>query len=354
VACCKSLQIVLAGFYPPPYGGESVHVLKLAFRLRLAGILKRVVNLRRGALSCPDYVDGAGPVRFGSALMRLLSKETMLHLHTNGHSWKSWAMALCAASVLRIRGRPGVLTLHSGMSPGFLATVSARGVVILRFALASFAHVVCVNDEIKQALASLRVPDDRLAVVPAFLGVTPRALDDEEEWMPRGFHPILSVVAGTGPEYGLPVLIEALQHLRARYPEIGCVILGTDGAGAPADMVQTLDLSKHVLFLGQLPHEQCLAFMARSDLFVRPSLADGDAISVREALSMGVPVVASDTAPRPPQATLFRSGDSADLEDKVVMLLRSAPTAREPSPEPDFGEAILAVYRKVAEEWKRG
>ena len=293
-------------------------------------------------------------MRFGSALMRLLSEETMLHLHTNGHSWKSWAIVLCGASILRIRGRPGVLTLHSGMSPGFLATVSARRAVILRFALASFAHVMCVNGQIEQALASLGVPDGRLSVVPAFLGATPRALDDEEERMLRGFHPILSVVAGTGTVYGLPVLLEALQHLRARYPEIGCVILGTDGAGAPADMVQTLGLSKHVRFLGQLPHERCLALLAQSDLFVRPSLADGDAISVREALSMGLPVVASDTASRPPKATLFRIGDSADLEEKVVKLLRSTLMTRETSPEPDFGEAILTVYRMIAEASKRG
>jgi hypothetical protein len=69
---------------------------------------------------------------------------------------------------------------------------------------------------------------------------------------------------------------------------------------------------------------------------------------------MGVPVVASDTASRPSKATLFRIGDSADLEEKVGELLRSTLTTRETSPEPDFGEAIFTVYRKVAEALKRG
>lgn len=351
MASSMDWQIVLAGFYPPPFGGESVHVWKLASRLQSTGILKRVVNLKRGATPSPDYVHGAGPLQLWPTLMRLLSDGTLLHLHTNGHSWKSWGIILCARSVLRLRRRPGVLTLHSGMSPGFISRARAVESGILRFALFPFAHVVCVNEEIRRGLARLGVPGDRLSVVPAFLGITPVALGNEDERMLRGLHPILSVMAGAGPEYGLSVLIDALWRLKASYPAIGCMILGTDGSGGPADMVRNLGLSDHIRFLGPLPHERCLAFMARSDLFTRPSLVDGDAISVREALSMGIPVVVSNTASRPAGATLFRIGDSVDLEEKIVALLKGSPAVRKTIHGQDFAEAILSVYRKVADGW---
>jgi hypothetical protein len=233
------------------------------------------------------------------------------------------------------------------MSPSFLARVNAVGAFVLRFALAGFAQIVCVNDEIRRALARLGVPEDKLSVVPAFLGAAPQPLEDGDEQRLRHFQPLLSVVAGSGPEYGLPVLMEALQRLRHHYPEIGCIVLGTNGAGKPSEMVRALGLSEHVRFLGPLPHQRCVALLARSDVCVRPSLADGDAVSVREALSLAVPVVASDVTCRPPGTTLFLTGDSGDLAEKVLMLLRADRCSGETTPPLDFFDAILSVYRKA-------
>lgn len=344
------LKVVLAGYYPPPFGGESIHVWKLAYRLRTEGLLDLVVNLRRGAPRSADYVNGASLVRFWGVLMRELSGRKMLHLHTNGHSWKSWARIICAASVLRIRGKPGVLTLHSGMCPEFVDGINVFGSWLLRYALAAFTEIICVNDEIQETLVGLGVSRAQLSVVPAFMGAVPGVLDTEDEAMLEGYRPLLSVVAGVGPEYGLPVLINALFGLKARYPVMKCTVLGTDGAGEAADLVQALDLSRQVQFLDQIPHARCLAFVACSHLFVRPSLVDGDALSVREALAMGIPVVASDTGLRPTGTILFRNGDSADLETKMRGVLDGAMRAKETCPAIGFGEAVLAVYDKAARE----
>jgi len=46
-------------------------------------------------------------------------------------------------------------------------------------------------------------------------------------------------------------------------------------------------------------------------VFVRPTLADGDAVSVREALALGRVVVASAVGERPAAARLFPAGDAA-------------------------------------------
>lgn len=345
----EELRVVVAGYYPPPFGGESVHLLHLASRLRTDGVLKGVVNLRRGAPPSPDYVAGAGPWRLWTALVRLLGPGTLLHLHTNGHSWKSWTMILCAAAALRLRRSPGVLTLHSGLSPGFVARAGAVSSRVLRAALAPFDRVVCVNAEVRRTMARLGIPDERLAVVPAFLGAGPVTTgDDADEEVLPGASPLLSAVAGPGPEYGLPVLIEAVDRLRARYPRVGCVVVGTTGDDGPAGLARARHLAGHVRFLGPLPHARCLALVARSHLFMRPSLADGDAVSVREALALGVPVVASDSAPRPAGVHLFRSGDSADLERRIAALLRHGPGPQAQAPGPDLTEPILALYRAAA------
>ena len=87
---------------------------------------------------------------------------------------------------------------------------------------------------------------------------------------------------------------------------------------------------------------------ARSDLFVRPTLADGDASSVREALALGVPVVASDVGHRPPGIALFRRGDLDGLVEAIAGALRGrAPAGVRTSDPGDALRRLLETYRAV-------
>ncbi|PYS32840.1 MAG: glycosyl transferase, partial [Acidobacteria bacterium] len=68
---------------------------------------------------------------------------------------------------------------------------------------------------------------------------------------------------------------------------------------------------------GDVGHELCLTLMARSAVFSRPTLRDGDSISVREAAALGVPVVASNVGTRPEGVLLFEPGDVAGFVEQV-------------------------------------
>jgi glycogen synthase len=77
------------------------------------------------------------------------------------------------------------------------------------------------------------------------------------------------------------------------------------------------------------------------DAFVRPTTADGDSVSVREALALGVPCVASDVAPRPAGTVTFPSGDARALVEALSQALVAKP-ARAVSP--DAGPVMLSLY----------
>ena len=64
------------------------------------------------------------------------------------------------------------------------------------------------------------------------------------------------------------------------------------------------------------------------DLMVRPTLTDGDANSIREALHFGVPVVASDCVKRPAGVEVFSSGNLEALVAAVDKVLGSLPSYR--------------------------
>jgi glycosyltransferase involved in cell wall biosynthesis len=87
--------------------------------------------------------------------------------------------------------------------------------------------------------------------------------------------------------------------------------------------------------------------LRRSHLFLRPTNTDGDAVSVREALYFGVPVVASDATVRPPGTVLFRNRDADDLTAQVRRVLSGELVSPEPAGRSSFDQ-IWQVYQGLA------
>jgi glycosyltransferase involved in cell wall biosynthesis len=94
-----------------------------------------------------------------------------------------------------------------------------------------------------------------------------------------------------------------------------------------------------------LTRPQALAIVATSDLFVRPTLADGDAISVREALALGRPVVASDVGTRPRNVSTFPAGNAAACAEVIFHVLSNG--FAEHTITMDCLPTLLALYRRL-------
>jgi glycosyltransferase involved in cell wall biosynthesis len=161
----------------------------------------------------------------------------------------------------------------------------------------------------------------------------------------EGFRPYIAAAAGDGPEYGVPILLDAVGTLSQTFPTLGCVVMGSAGNERLRAIVAERGLMDRVRCLGEVPRERYLGFVSRADLFVRPSLVDGDALSVREALALGRPVVASDTDARPEGVILFRRGDARDLAEKIAGALERRHTESQAPGRADAVERILDVYR---------
>lgn len=343
-------RAVLAGFYPPPFAGEPVHVKQLAQLLRDHGLMVEILNLNRGARASSEYRSSTGRARLLWQLFTAADRTAILHLHTNGHNRKSWLLILVAGLAGRLRGASTVLTLHSGLLPGYVAGFGriARGVAV--WILGSFARIVCVNSEIERAIDRLG-NTGHITVIPAFLGVPQSAeLAPPDREIVRGLRPLLVAVAGgeEDPERGLGVVLRAVPQLVKRFPDLGVVLMGWEVGPRTRPLINELGLAARALCLGEVSHERCLAFIRAGDVVVRSTFVDGDAITIREALAFGVPVVASDTAFRPDGVTLFRKGDTADLAAKVEHVL-AAPRAGRPSPPAPHDQPARDLWQLYSE-----
>ncbi len=327
-------RAVLAGLYPPPFAGEPVHVKQLAQLLRDHGIAVEILNLNRRADPSPDYRSSRGRLTLLWKLFSLADRASILHLHTNGHGRKSWLMILVAGLAARLRGTAAILTLHSGLLPAYVAGFGRTRRALTRWILGSFARIVCVNGEIRRAIQQMAIHGDHVVVIPAFLGVPPLAeLGSADRALIQGFRPLVVAVAGgeQDPEHGLAVVLRAVHQLAGAKPGLGAVLMGWQVGPRTRPLIEELGLAGRAVCLGEVSHDRCLAFLGAGNVVVRSTFADGDAITVREALALGVPVVASDTDFRPAGVTLFRKGDAADLAAKLTQVL-AAPAAGSPAP----------------------
>jgi glycogen synthase len=318
------LRVLLVGPCPPPHGGISVHVSALAARLRATGATCRVLNTDPRAAPSPEYLT----LRTGGDLVRIVAAHARdgyhVHLHTNGHGWKSWLLVLAVG--LAARSSRALVTLHSGLLPAYVGSGPFWRRALVRRSCAAFARIVCVNPEIERALLAAGVGADRLVVRPAFIPPEPPSRPVPaglEAWLLH-HAPVISSTLFFRPEYGLDLLLDAMVHLRRVHPRLGCLVMGGGDSEEATRLVRDRGLDDVVRLVGDIDHEDCLQLMARSDVFVRPTRADGDSISVREALALGVRTVASDVGRRPAGVHLYPAGNVDALVDAVEHA-RSAP-----------------------------
>ncbi len=106
------------------------------------------------------------------------------------------------------------------------------------------------------------------------------------------------------PKKGFVHLLEAQALLHARGHRVHVTIVGSGGEQRTLEKaVRRLGLEDSVTFTGALPHDRIAGLLAESDLLVMPSVvpegtqhSDGLPTVIIEAMSMGVPVVATDVA----------------------------------------------------------
>lgn len=351
-----AMKLLLVGPYPPPYGGIATTVQDL-HRYLVAHRRAEVVVLNIGEGRKASEADCLAARNYGDYLRKVLDfaqRGYTIHLETNGHNLKSWLSALvCAAAGLR-NGRGSVIAFGSGNLPDYVRQATGWRRLVIRAVVRWAGMLVCRNERMRLALFEAGADPGRIAIVPGFLGMgaaRPAPVRSEIAAFLESHGPLLGVTAGLGPEYGLPLMLAALRQLRQRFPRVGLVIMGP-GPEAGGQIEGYDAVREQVCLAGPIPHEEVLGVMTRLTLFVRPTLFDGDSNSVREALILGVPVVASRTDYRPPGVITFVTGDLEDLTRTLALVLEHPEEARrrlEAFQQPNGFEQMVRLYGTVTQ-----
>ena len=79
------------------------------------------------------------------------------------------------------------------------------------------------------------------------------------------------------------------------------------------DVIEQREIRHRIHIVDDLDHDTFLEALGRSTLYLRSHLSDGVCSSVMEALTLGVPVVASENGTRPEGVIRYPAKDSGQL-----------------------------------------
>jgi glycosyltransferase involved in cell wall biosynthesis len=353
------LDILILGPVPPPFGGVSVHLSRVLPLLANAGL--RVAVLNHFASTDSGFVVGSlkrSPLRY----YRLPKKFPARLVHYHHSRWAT----LVAVTLGKRKNARYVLTLHSPEIKRQLHSSIPFVGRVTKWALRRFDSIIVVNDEIGLIIRD-HVGTRPINVLPAFLEATEGGYSYEaaiEAFLETG--PVLLVPAYRvqffeGEDmYGLDTAVDAFRILGSERQELRLAIfLALRSSGRRE--TQYLDRLRLRLADAGLEDRALFAFglplvpaFQHDVVVVRPTRTEGDAVSVREALQAGVPVVASDVAERPAAAVTFPSDDVDALCVALTQVLdrssrevvEKADGGGDPLPSNSFLDGILSIYRE--------
>jgi glycosyltransferase involved in cell wall biosynthesis len=167
------------------------------------------------------------------------------------------------------------------------------------------------------------VPTERMHIVP--VGVDPALFRPIESVTRRPGHLITTASADVAMK-GLTYLLEAVAKLRTERPEVHLTVIGRKKEGGrSAATIDRLGLTDVVEFVSGVPDTRIVELYSEAVMAVVPSLYEGFSLPAIEAMSCGVPVVATTGGALPEvvgadgeTALLVPPGDSEALAARIA------------------------------------
>jgi glycosyltransferase involved in cell wall biosynthesis len=221
----------------------------------------------------------------------------------HAHGLRASALAAIATSFVRptvYDPKPAlVVTVHNAPPAGGVTGTVYRvlGLIVARAA----DSVLCVSRDLEDRMRAAGARRVGHAVVPApalsppdsaspLAGPQARAADISAETPSSPRRPVVLAVGRLAPQKGFGTLLQAAARWRGIRPEPVLVIAGAGPLGAELKR-QAAALGLAVEFPGQ--RRDVPALLAAADVFVLPSMWEGQPLILQEALRAGVPIVAT-------------------------------------------------------------
>ncbi len=208
-----------------------------------------------------------------------------------------------------------ITTLHGtditliGLEPSFAPLV--------KFSLLHSDVVTAVSRFLKErTMAQFQVEEDKIVVIPNFVDTNlyhRRKNCRLRQQVAPNNEPILMHISNFRPIKRVPDTVRILHHIRQHIPA-KLVLVGDGPQRSETEMLaRELGLAEDVKFLGK--HTALAQILSAADLFLLPSQSESFGLAALEAMSCGVPVIATSAGGIPEVVLHGETGYLAEIGD---------------------------------------
>jgi len=247
-------------------------------------------------------------------------KYDILHMHDSHAHWLGGCAAIIAGRPLRIVSRRVDFSINRH---GF-------GLSIIKYRHFADAFIA-VSNAVKKALVKDGVPEGMVHVIHSGVKINRKGIGTERSELNKilgtnGTSRIVGAVGSLVGHKGHSILVEAASQVARKIPEARFVVLG-EGVLRPKleSQVKRAGLSGKFFLPGHVNDASRL--LGGFDVLVMPSIMEGLGTSALDAMSAGVPVIATDAGGLSEVVTnrktglLAESGDPGSLASAIVNML---------------------------------
>lgn len=293
-------RVLLIGPSPPPYGGIANFMVNFRKYLEKRGIsycFHRTGRTTKEYDTLPHAL-----LREGGRMLRFIRTKSfrecdIVHIHTASYSsfYRNMFYIFFSSKILRKRT---IVHIHGGGFEDFMKNSKFR--ILIRNSLES-ADVLVVTSEIWRKKFSELCPGcKRIEVI--YAGMSPeifRPMDRREIRNELGLPPnriILLTVGVYERHKGYQYMVRALKKIVAERDDVTWALIARDG-DYKDDIMTSIEkegLRKHFMDVGEKSADEVSMWMNASDIFVLPSMVEGNPTVMYEALATGLPFVGTD------------------------------------------------------------
>ena len=290
-----------------------------------AGNICTVSSLRR-SISAHDFF----------ALFALISldqqiKPDVVHLHSS----KAGILGSIAGFIART---PTVYTVHGFVFNEPQSSIKQGFYICVEWLAARLRSktIVLSRAEEKIGLSKGILWPDSYAVIPNGIEALQAVLSREQSRkelnakLPAGFfaRPVVGTIANLYPAKGLQFLIQAIGILKRKGIQVSCLIVGDGDERAFLETeIQAEDVRQLVQMIGRIVDAE--RYMKAFDVFALSSVKEGMPYVALEAVSAGIPIVATDVgalsemAQKIQHMTIVAPLDSVALSDAISKMIQA-------------------------------
>jgi hypothetical protein len=328
-------KVLLVGPFPEPVGGVSIHLIRLKDFLQN---YFQIDCIDESPIAKSDFfnIRSFNFIKYAC----LLYKADLVHVHSTPSILRFFHCLFASVFMKKV-----VVTLHSYRDQNYLNRM------LDFFSLKLADKIIAVSEKVAIDCGF------NCEVIPAFIYPTQDELSLDAEW-----YELFTGIRAAGKKilvsnayrlddfhgrdlYGFDQILELFTDPKIQKDWVAVLNVSTitsceDKFSEFKRFVEN-KIPSHAVYLFN-KKVSFSAVLSQADASVRATLSDGDALSVRESLLLGVKTIASDCVVRPSGTVLYKASDVASLRECLLMNGNQELTENR-----SFENDILMLYKEL-------